>query len=78
MNTPDRRQDDLSSEQAVNERYLSRAQEWRDRGQRLGSEAVPAPRSAKWVDEVPKMPITPTPRRLIAPLLGRVALSESD
>ena len=78
MNTPDRHQDDLSSEQAVNERYLRRAQEWRDRGQRLGSEAVPAPRSAKWVDEAPKMPITPTPRRLIAPLLGRVALSESD
>lgn len=78
MNTPDRHQDDLSSEQAVNERYLRRAQEWRDQGQRLGSEAVPAPRSAKWVDEAPKMPITPTPRRLIAPLLGRVALSESD
>lgn len=78
MNTPDRHQDDLSSEQAVNERYLRRAQEGRDRGQRLGSEAVPAPRSAKWVDEAPKMPITPTPRRLIAPLLGRVALSESD
>ena len=78
MNTPDRHQDDLSSEQAVNERYLRRAQEWRDRGQRLGSEAVPAPRSAKWVDEAPKMPITPTLRRLIAPLLGRVALSESD
>ena len=75
MNAPDRHQDELSSERAVNERYLKLAQEWHDHGQHVGGGAVAVPQNAKWVDKAPMMPVPGGP---IAPLIGRVALSEPD
>lgn len=71
----DRHRDHLSWEQSVNERYLGKAQQRSDRVARLGTRSVSTARNTAWTGDAPQMPNT---AGVVAPLIGRVALSPAD